>query len=117
MFYRRVVAGTYSQAFKWAIWAAIAFVICYTIIFFSLLITTCSPVEAIWKQYDFAWTAKHHFTCVSPGTTVAASKAAGALSVISDFYSVMLPAVLLLRIRINKRQRYGLMFIFGIGYL
>jgi hypothetical protein len=48
---------------------------------------------------------------------VAASEAAGGLSVVSDFYSVMLPAVLLMRIRINRRQRFGLIFIFGLGYL
>ena len=48
---------------------------------------------------------------------VAASEAAGGLSVVSDFYSVMLPAVLLMRIRINRRQRFGLIFIFCLGYL
>lgn len=117
MFYRRLVAGAYSKTFKWAIWAAIAFVIVYTIVFFALLITTCSPVEAIWMQFSFEWTSTHKYKCVSNATIEAASKAAGGLSVVSDFYSVMLPAVLLMRIRINKRQRYGLMFIFGMGYL
>lgn len=117
MFYRRLVSGTYSQTFKWAIWAAIAFVIIYTIIFFCLLITTCTPVEAIWQQFSFEWVEKHKFKCASDAKIVAASKAAGGLSVVTDFYSVMLPALLLMRIRISQRQRYGLMFIFGIGYL
>jgi hypothetical protein len=117
MFYRRLVAGSCSQTFKWAIWAAIGFVIVYTIVFSVLLLTNCKPIEATWLQYNFGWTATHKYKCVSNPSIVAASKAAGGLSVVSDFYSVMLPAILLMRIRINQRQRYGLMFIFGTGYL
>jgi hypothetical protein len=39
------------------------------------------------------------------------------MSVITDFYSVVLPAVLLLRIKMTKRQKIGLVFIFGLGFL
>jgi len=82
-----------------------------------LLLTNCDPVKATWMQYDHAWTRTHHYKCVSNHFLVAASLAAASLSVVTDFYSVMLPAALLMRIRINKRQRFGLIFIFGMGYL
>jgi hypothetical protein len=118
MFYRRLVVGTYSQNFKWAIWVAIAFVIAYTISFFVLLFTTCRPFEAVWRQYDPSWLATHpHFYCADNGITTKISELAGALSVITDFYSVMLPAVLIMKIRVTKRQKYGLFFIFGMGFL
>jgi hypothetical protein len=118
MFYRRLVVGTYSPQFKWAIWAAIAFVVAYTIAFFVLVFTTCRPMEAIWRQYDPEWLARHpHSYCVSNATITWISELAGALSVVTDFYSVMLPAALVMRIRVTRRQKYGLFFIFGMGYL
>jgi hypothetical protein len=117
MFYRRLVSGTYSLRFKWAIWTAIGFVIAYTIVFFILVMTTCTPLEAYWRQYDSAWTLSHRYHCSKNKYQVRLSELAGALSVVTDFYSVMLPAALIMRIRINKRQKYGLFFIFGVGFL
>jgi hypothetical protein len=99
----------------WAIWAAIGFILLFTIVFSILVITACSPVEALWKRYDATYT--HSYKCTEIGLQVRLAKLAGALSVITDFYSVMLPAALLLRIRINRRQRMGLLFIFGMGFL
>jgi hypothetical protein len=117
MFYRRLVAGTYSQRFKWAIWCAIGFVIAYTITFFIVICASCSPLEATWRQYDMNWTATHKFTCGSRNVSVRVAELVGALSVITDFYSVMLPAALIMQIHINKKQRWGLFFIFGVGFL
>jgi hypothetical protein len=117
MFYRRLVAGTYSRKFKWAIWCAIGFVIAYTITFFVVICVSCQPLEATWRQYDPKWTLKHKFTCAPKKNQVRIAELVGGLSVITDFYSVMLPAALVMQIRINKKQRYGLFFIFGVGFL
>ena len=40
---------------------------------------------------------------------------AGALSVVTDFYSVVLPMIVLLRLQISKREKIGLMVVFGVG--
>jgi ABC-type Fe3+ transport system permease subunit len=119
MFYRRLVAGTFSKRFKWALWIAMAFVVITTVVISALLLTTCRPMHAWWMQYDLTWNTlnKDKMYCTPVKDTVAVGRLAGSFSVITDFYSVMLPAVLLMRIRINKRQRWGLIFIFGIGYL
>ncbi|KAF2434105.1 hypothetical protein EJ08DRAFT_694126 [Tothia fuscella] len=117
MFYRRLVVGTYSRKFKWAIWIAISFVIAYTIVFFIIICVGCFPVEATWRQFDSQWVIKNQFTCAPRNTAIHLAELVGGLSVITDFYSVMLPAVLLMQIRLNKRQKYGLFFIFGIGFL
>jgi hypothetical protein len=109
------VAGTYEKRFKWAIWAAIGFVVVFTIVFSSTLITACSPVEALWMRYNLTYT--HPYKCTEIRIQVKLSKLAGALSIITDFYSVMLPASFLMRVRINRRQRVGLLFIFGLGFL
>jgi hypothetical protein len=87
----------------------------FTIVFSVLVITACSPVEALWRRYDTAYT--HPYKCSEIGRQVRLAKLAGALSIITDFYSVILPATLLLRIRINRRQRLGLLFIFGMGFM
>jgi hypothetical protein len=115
LFYRRFVVGTYNKRFEYLIWAAIGFVLVYTIVFSILIITACSPVEALWMRYDPAYT--HPYKCIEIGIQVRLAKLAGALSVITDFYSVILPSTLLLRIRISRRQRMGLLFIFGIGFM
>lgn len=118
MFARRLVRGTCSRNFKWAIWAAIAFVLAYTIAFYVLTFVACRPFVALWQQYNPDWLAKNPvFFCTDPVLITQLSKLAGALSVVTDFYSVMLPAVLIFKIRITKRQKYGLFFIFGLGYL
>ena len=44
-------------------------------------------------------------------------KLIGALSVVTDFYSVLLPAALVLQIQISRKQKIGLFFIFGLGML
>lgn len=118
MFYRRMVQGTYNPKFRWAIWGAIAFVIAYTVAFFVLTFTSCRPFVALWQQYNPDWLAKNpHFFCADIVIATQLSQLIGALSVVTDFYSVMLPAVLIFKIQITKRQKYGLLFIFGMGYL
>jgi hypothetical protein len=117
MFYRRLVSGTYSQKFKWAIWCAIGFVVAYTVTFFAVICATCSPIEANWRQYDDNWITKHTYKCAPRNISVKVAELVGALSVVTDFYSVMLPAALIMQIRINRNQRYGLFFIFGVGFL
>jgi hypothetical protein len=115
MFYRRLVAGTYSRTYKWAIWVAMAFSILITFIFLAILFTACTPLASYWLQYDY----KHplaHYHCIPVDTRSALGKTSGVLSVVTDFYSLMLPAILLTRIQITKRQRIGLMVIFGVGY-
>jgi hypothetical protein len=115
LFYRRLVVGTFNNKFKWALWTAIGFVVVYTIVFSILIITACSPVEALWMKYELSYTTP--YKCMNISVQVRLAKLAGALSVITDFYSVMLPAVLLSRIRVSMRQRLGLFFIFGLGFL
>jgi len=40
---------------------------------------------------------------------------AGALSVVTDFYSVVLPMIVLLRLQMSKREKIGLMVVFSVG--
>ena len=114
MFYRRLVADMYSRTYKWAIWVAMGFAILVTFVFLVLLFTVCTPLASYWLQYSMHPLAHYH--CLSVDTRSALSKTSGVLSVVTDFYSLMLPAILLMRIQVAKRRRIGLMIIFGVGY-
>jgi hypothetical protein len=67
--------------------------------------------------FDLKWRAENDFTCKSQSTQVHIAKLIGALSVVTDFYSVVLPAALVMQIRISRKQKIGLFFIFGLGML
>jgi hypothetical protein len=72
----------------------------------------------IWYQYNPIWVSEHPgASCTSTDRVVKVGYLSGSLSVFSDFYSVLIPATLLLRIRLSRRERWGLMFIFGVGFL
>ncbi len=96
-----------------------AFVIIYTIVFVTLLFVGCRDLVANWFRYDLVWLAENaeKAHCWNQSLAFTFATLCGAFSVFTDWYSIMLPAVLLLRLRINARQKYGLWFIFGIGYL
>ncbi len=118
IFHRRLVEGTVSRGFKLVIWCAIAFVLAQTIVFSVLVLMTCSPAPMIWYQYVPQWVAAHPgATCSPTRITVGISYLSGSVSVFSDFFSVLLPGALLLKIQISKRQKWGLMVIFGVGFL
>lgn len=115
LFYRRLVAGTYSKTFERLVWVAIFFIVAYTITFFVLVMITCVPTSAIWLRYSLGWTGTYY--CAPQSSSVAVSQLSGALSVVTDFYSVVLPGMLITKIRISRRQKIGLLFIFGLGFL
>lgn len=66
-------------------------------------------------QYDPTY--QKSFTCFSNESQIKTAYLVGSLSVVTDFYSVVLPAWLLMRIKISRRQKVGLAFIFGVGFL
>ncbi|KAF2098059.1 hypothetical protein NA57DRAFT_76856 [Rhizodiscina lignyota] len=114
LFYQRVVEGTCSRYYKVSVWVALIFCVLYSIVFEFLLFTICRPVEAIWMRYDPTYTANYH--CVSPFTETWTTQLAGALSVFSDFYALLLPGFLLMQLNIPMRQKVGLYCIFGLGF-
>jgi hypothetical protein len=115
MFYRRLVAGTFSTTLKWALWVSIGSVLIYTIALSIFMFNMCYPLEADWMQYDPTY--PRTYRCQSQSSLDGSAVAGGVLSVITDFISVTLPAILLYNIRLTKRQRLGMMFVFGLGYL
>lgn len=118
LFYKRLVKGTYSNQFKWAVWIGMAFAIVATLVPWILLMTSCTPFEAIWMQWDLTYIYEnaYKFHCRKIHLMVEIGRLCGILSVLTDLYSLMLPTILLFRLQMNRRQRWALMCIFGVGY-
>ena len=105
-----MVVGTFKKRWKWAIWAAIIFTTVYTLVLFFLLVFNCTPTEAYWKSLD----TKYHkdWSCAD---TKWVNYVAGILALLSDFYSVCLPAIMLWPLDMPSRQKIGLNCIFASG--
>ena len=110
--YRRIAAGSYNPRWRLAVWAALSFTIGYTLALVLALVFNCTPTNAYWMSLDPEW--KHEYHCRD---TRSLNPIAGALSAVSDLYSVVLPMVMLRKLQITRRQKIGLNAIFGLGSL
>ncbi|EGP87111.1 uncharacterized protein MYCGRDRAFT_93126 [Zymoseptoria tritici IPO323] len=92
----------------------LAFLVAYCIAFVGVLIGGCRPVNAYWRAYDPVYAASVEYTCIP---TKFLNPLSGGLSVVSDFYAVVLPIGLLWHLKISKRQRYALNAVFSLGFV
>lgn len=112
LFYRRLTEGTYSKKWKWATIAAMAFTVVFCLAFIFVLCFQCQPTEAYWKSLSFTYTAD--WKCAD---TRILNPISGALSVVSDFYSVLLPMAMTRHFDIDKRKKIALNAVFSLGLL
>lgn len=118
LFYRRLVDGVFSRRLKWSIWSAILFVVLFTIGFMAFTLAECTPVQSSWEALDPAYHEAHK--CISPRHIQVISIIFCALSIVTDFVTVTLPAFLLFaktQINFTRSQRIALVVIFFLGYL
>ncbi|KAK5173751.1 uncharacterized protein LTR77_002432 [Saxophila tyrrhenica] len=111
-FYRRLVAGTYSRRWKWAVIAAIIFTAAWTLTFIFMLIFNCNPTRAYWKSFDLLWTEE--YKCVN---TTVVNLLAGIFAALSDLYAVALPCLMTRHFDLPRRQKIALNLIFCLGLL
>lgn len=116
LFYRRLVTGSISSGFVWAIRASIFSVAAYIITFESTLIFGCTPINAYWHEVNIIWRASNEgkFRCLNE---VGALYAANIISIVQDFLTFLMPLLLFRQLQLPIRQKILLGFIFGIGFL
>ncbi|KKY15822.1 putative integral membrane protein [Diplodia seriata] len=112
LFYRRL--GKIRQWFKWTIWANMAFLIGYAICFIITIPLECSPVNAYWNKVNPMWAMKHDYSCINEG---AGNVANGAISAVQDFIACILPMAIFWDLRISKRAKLALGFVFSLGLI
>lgn len=88
------------------------FTIVFCIAFVLVLCLQCRPTEAYWRSLSFTYTKD--FTCAN---TKILNPISGALSVISDFYSVVLPMAMTRHFDIDRRKKIALNAVFSLGLL
>ena len=112
LFYRRMVAGTYSKRWLFAIWAALAFLGGSFVSILFAYCFICRPLSAYWASYNFDY--DQEFTCIDGNIL---SPFVGTLSVFTDIYAVALPCAMLARVNLDvpRRQKIGLNVIFALG--
>jgi hypothetical protein len=112
LFYRRLLKESCSRSFIYTTWAAICVLVVSTITIFFVFVTICSPVEAYWKQ---VYPDYKHFTCRSAKSLLITNETAAAFNVVTDIYSLVMPALLVTKLRLTKQQRIAMVFILGVG--
>jgi hypothetical protein len=113
LFYRRL-SVTFSKTFLIATWVGIVYNVLYFLTFAICLLTTFKPVNSYWLSFDPTWAATHKY---SRGPEDATLPASAALSVVGDFYSTVLPLMLIRFLDLPRRQNAALYPLFALGFL
>jgi hypothetical protein len=111
-FQRRLLQRTHNPRYTRAIDCAIIFTIIFWFSFWMFLLLSCTPTEAAWKSmnvgYDKPYKCRHRNI---PDPMV------GILSVASDIYALIIPELLIYRLRLERKTKIILYFVFGSGLL
>ncbi|OAG43867.1 hypothetical protein AYO21_01719 [Fonsecaea monophora] len=113
LFYRRL-SVKFSRAFLIATWIGIIYNVLYFLSFGLTLLLLCSPLHSYWDSFNPVWAATHHFHCGSEGAALPASSA---FSVAGDFYSTLLPLILVYYLELPRRQKIALYALFALGFM
>jgi hypothetical protein len=114
LFYRRLVSGSVSHFFLWAVRIVIFSVFAYMIVFEFTLIFGCSPINAYWNQVNPGWRSENVYKCFDELATL---YGANITSIVQDFLTFLMPLLLFKKLRLPRRQKVILGCIFGIGFL
>jgi hypothetical protein len=113
LFYRRL-SVKFKKGFLVATWVGIVYNVLYLLAFTMTLLLICRPVDAYWNSFSRKWAATHHFHCTREGASIPARVG---LNVLGDFYSTLLPLVLIFGLKLPLKQKLSLYGLFALGFL
>lgn len=114
LFYKRLSAP-FPSAFRVATWIGVLYNAGYAMGFCLGLVLVCRPIDAYWNQFSPQWLeVGHQFHCAREEISLPIS---GALSVVGDLYSTMLPLVLVWHLKLCLRKKMALCVLFALGFL
>jgi len=113
LFYRRL-SVKFSKAFLVATWIGILYNILYLVGCCLAMLLMCNPLHAYWSSFDPTWAATHRYHC---GSDQISLPIYSALSVLGDFYSSLLPMVLITYLDLPFKQKLALYLLFAMGFL
>jgi len=112
LFYRRLVQRTHSRFMQMAIYVAINFTIIYMLATVVILFVVCLPTSSYWESLDVSYNKP--YKCIN---TSIIDPLIVALSVFSDFYSLIIPQVVIRRLKMATREKLMLYIIFASGFV
>jgi hypothetical protein len=112
LFYRRLVDRSYSKRIQNVIYGLIALTAVYYFAFFSFLLFACEPVSASWKSLNIGYAIP--YKCSSRKTM---DILVGTISVISDAYVLIIPELVVYRLKMQRKKKIVLFALFGSGTL
>ncbi|EME46461.1 hypothetical protein DOTSEDRAFT_111802, partial [Dothistroma septosporum NZE10] len=102
-----------QRRYRYFLWGAIVFLICFCLSCLGTLIFACVPIRASW---DLDVRAKPSTNCFSNNTFTAMGLYNSSISCITDFLFAIIPMPIVLKLRVNKRTKVSLGCILSLGY-
>jgi hypothetical protein len=112
IFYRHLFKESSSGRLIYTSWGAICVLVTTSIIVSALVFTTCNPISAYWLR---VYPGYGQFTCRTELSIFIINETSVVVNLITDIYSLAIPALLVTQLRLSRRQRIAVMFILGIG--
>lgn len=113
-FYRRLASGAISKTFLYCVQCLIAVFFLHTVIFFFVIVFSYTPIEAYWHIFDVPWRLKNTLKSLDEGAILVSVTTTGT---IQDVLVCTLPIFLVWNLQIPRRQRIGLVVLFGAGLM
>lgn len=110
LFYRRLVDRSYSERIQRVVYGLIALTVAYFVGFLAFLLFSCEPINSNWLSLDIAYAVPYQ--CISRRIT---DTMAGVISVISDAYVLVIPELVVYRLKMQRRRKIVLFALFGSG--
>jgi hypothetical protein len=95
-----------------AIYVAISFTIVYMVATVVFLFVVCLPTSSYWQSLDVSYTKP--YKCIN---TTVIDPLIVALSVFTDAYSLIIPQVVIRRLKMARRDKLMLYGIFASGFV
>lgn len=102
------IFGSITETFRQILWGTQIFNVAVCITFVIVNLNQCKPLSYFW----YGWDGRHPGYCIDL-SAMALSHAA--LNIAIDVWMLVLPATQIYRLNLQKRQKAGIMSMFGVG--
>ncbi|OLN86986.1 hypothetical protein CCHL11_04603, partial [Colletotrichum chlorophyti] len=102
------IFGAITDTFRQILWGTQIFNVAVCITFVIVNFNQCRPLAHFW----YGWDGRHVGTCVDLS---AMTLSHSALNIAMDVWMLVLPATQIYRLNLQKRQKAGIMSMFGVG--
>ncbi|KAK1637616.1 CFEM domain-containing protein [Colletotrichum phormii] len=102
------IFGALTETFRRILWATHIFNIVVCVTFVIVNLNQCKPLSYFW----FGWDGRHPGQCIDL-SAMALSHAA--INIALDLWMLVLPATQIYKLNLQKRQKAGIMSMFGVG--